>query len=366
MKKFGILFMLLISLTVSAQSDFEIAQEFMSKKGVELVPNKRSATRGTDVPYSVFNGSEGKGFCIVLNGNVIGYDTNNTIDKNNMPCCLEKLLGSYTKKAKTRSNYTSDYTPDWWKPRNVTPIEPLITTRWGQTNPFNDILKEKGICAVIAWCQLLHYFRVPQTYEEKEGYPITTFNHDLMIDKYDYGKYTEEQAYEVARFVDYYYHLENPDKYYGVNVNTIFSDKDNHYKDADYWLEQNTPILTVGEHDGAGHCFLIDGRDSEGRYHVNLGWGGAADGYYVISDSDEHDRIYNGNSGVEDYMDEALWCFYTITPKLFTWEYTTDIHRITTNVGCNGVYNLQGIKMGNSLDGLPKGIYIQNGKKVLK
>ncbi len=31
-----------------------------------------------------------------------------------------------------------------------------------------------------------------------------------------------------------------------------------------------------------------------------------------------------------------------------------------------GVYNLQGIKVGDTLDGLPRGIYIMNGKKVMK
>ena len=92
MKKI-ILFLIVLFTTVSyAQSDFDIAQEFMSKKGIKLVPNKRSATRGTDVPYSIFNGSEGKGFCIVVNGNVVGYDTNNIVNEDDMPCCLEELL----------------------------------------------------------------------------------------------------------------------------------------------------------------------------------------------------------------------------------------------------------------------------------
>ncbi len=123
MKKIILFLMVLFTTGSYAQSDFEIAQSFMNKKGVKLVPNERSTTRGTDAPYSIFNGSEGKGFCIVSNGNVIGYDVNNIINEDDMPCCLkEMLLESYsksTKVAKTRG----DYTPDWWKPRNVTPIE---------------------------------------------------------------------------------------------------------------------------------------------------------------------------------------------------------------------------------------------------
>ena len=91
MKKFGILFMLLFSLTVSAQSDFDIAKEFMSKKGVTL-KNNPSKTRGENKPYSVFNGEDGKGFAIVVNGNVVGYDTENTANEDEMPCCLKEML----------------------------------------------------------------------------------------------------------------------------------------------------------------------------------------------------------------------------------------------------------------------------------
>ena len=76
MKKSIILLVLaFITLSMSAESDFDIAQSFMNKKGIKLVPNERSLTRGTDVPYRIFNGAEDKGFCIVVNGKVVGYDT---------------------------------------------------------------------------------------------------------------------------------------------------------------------------------------------------------------------------------------------------------------------------------------------------
>lgn len=46
---------------------------------------------------------------------------------------------------------------------------------------------------------------------------------------------------------------------------------------------------------------------------------------------------------------------------------TTDINNIETNATVNGkVYNLNGQYVGNSLNGLKKGIYVVNGKKVIK
>ena len=371
MKKFGILFMLLISLTVSAQSDFDVAQEFMSKKGVKLVPNEHSTTRGTDTPYSIFNGSEGKGFCIVTNGKVIGYDTENTVDEDNMPCCLkEMLLDGYSKTAKTRGD---DYTPDWWTPRNVTPIKPLLTTKWSQGSPYNNILQKSGICTVIAFTQIMHYFKVPQTYADKtlkngECLPMTVFNHDLMLDEYKKGGYTDEQAYEVAKFIYYYYNIDSYgiEEYYGMETRSVQTNEKNHYIEIDEYLEQGIPIWACGEYNNVGHAYVIDGRDSEGRYHINFGWGGGSNGYYVLADCKEHSENYGGNTSVLAYVSTDLWMFYVIIPKLFSWSYTTDFTKPFIYVSSSDdVYNLQGIKVGNSLEGLPKGVYIQGGKKYI-
>ena len=46
---------------------------------------------------------------------------------------------------------------------------------------------------------------------------------------------------------------------------------------------------------------------------------------------------------------------------------TTGINNIETEATVNGkVYNLNGQYVGNSLNGLKKGIYVVNGKKVIK
>ena len=376
MKKFGILFMLLFSLTVSAQSDFDIAKEFMSKKGVTL-KNNPSKTRGENKPYSVFNGEDGKGFAIVVNGNVVGYDTENTANEDEMPCCLkEMLLKKYpSKTAKTRGD---DYAPSWWTPRNITPIEPLMTTQWSQNSPYNDIERRGGICAGIAYAQILHYFRVPQTFEDRttsdgEYFPITTFNHDLMLDKYEKGKYTEEEAYEVARFIHYYCHIDayGLEDVFGMESHWVTSDEDNHYRKIDEFLENGIPLWVGGDglNGSPGHAFVLDGRDSEGRYHANLGWGGEWDGYYVLPDCDEHFGDYDGNFYIHKYMSTCSYGFYYVVPRLFSWSYTTDIYKPNfdvAKVNNTDVYNLQGVKVGNSLEGLPKGIYIQGGKKVIK
>ena len=41
-------------------------------------------------------------------------------------------------------------------------------------------------------------------------------------------------------------------------------------------------------------------------------------------------------------------------------------HADNGKAAAKGVYNLQGVKVGDSLDRLPKGVYIVGGKKVLR
>lgn len=424
MKKFGILFMLLFTLTVSAQSDFEIASEFMSKKGVKLAPNERSLTRGTDVPYSIFNGAEDKGFCIVVNGKVVGYDTTNTINKEDLPCGLNELLDTYSKTVtpiKTRGS--NDYIPDWWEPRTVEPVEPLLTTHWAQSSPYNDMLEKKsGICTLVAWCQILHYFGIPRLFgknDEKVGdtiyihiidsigdiwahtdnveeaiifdsipVPLVSFNHDLILDNY-YGHGSAEERHEVAKLF-YYFSLVQSGKgftyqagnevvydshagrwenYLGFHKEGNYYEKEGEEKGLYYYydkyLEQKYPFWECG----ANHAYVVDGRDSEGRYHINFGWGGNSDGYYVFPNTKEQAEIYKNDNRKNTYINCNPTCIpILVYPIKFSWSPTSNINTCNNKISKenSSVYNLQGRKVGNSLDGLSKGVYIQNGKKVIK
>lgn len=355
MKKAILFLIVLFTANCYAQSDFEIAQEFMSKKGVELVPNKSSATRGTDVPYSIFNGSDGKGFCIVVNDFVVAYDIESTVDENNLPCCLKEMLGNYSR-IKTRG----------LTERKVKVIEPIIRTKWNQSSPYNDSVSQKtNICGYVAEAQILHYLKV-DFYGEGHFFvgdkPVdlypTTFDHDLI------GMEGEEGwAEETARFFKYSMHGSSLiyfnykfEEIFGVRREDItFGEYESRYRIYDMLLESGKPMVV----NSPNHWFIIDGRDSEGRYHVNFGWGGYCDGYYSFPDT-KNDKQYFDSSF--EYNSETKYKVQYYIPLTES----TKIITSTIIQPANTVYNLQGIKMGNSLDGLPKGIYIQNGKKIMK
>lgn len=388
---FTILSLILLPVCSFGQTDYEIAKNFMEKKGVSI--ENKSTTR-TDKPYSIFNGENGAGFAIVKDGIVVGYSTNGKIDE--IPAQLKSIL-------ETKTRYADVY-PDEFVPRNLSPIEPLIRTKWGQHYPYNDkcptINGERCMtgCAATAIAQLLYYYRLPYGCKEFDGkysepyynetisyLPQTTFDWDNMLEVYENGNYTQEQVDAVAELMLYCgalshcnyglyetYGYINP----GIQVNgeDIFSyylsfDKSRWYENDEYSesemisildkeLEAKRPVIVLGvTRNFASHFYLIDGRDSEGFYHINWGFSGGGDGYFIVSM--ELAQKYGAIDGI------AEWSYYLSFLAVHgSLEYTS-IDGVRKNLENGNVYSMQGMVVGDTLDGLPRGVYIQNGKKYI-
>ena len=342
----------------STSEAFSVAQSFMSKKGVRL-SDTHSTTRGS-VDYEIFNGDDGKGFVIVCNGAVVGYSTEHSAG-DDMPDALKDMLESYGKHPAASRRVL----PGWFTPRDVEPILPMITSHWNQTSPYNDSLSQKsGICVTIAHSQVAHYYRPGMTYFGLRDIPVTTFNHDLILDKYDYTSSTESRQ-EVARFVRYcnrifggeldterFFRMKRH-KYGKTTLATYFPSSykgivHSTYEFLDSCLESRTPVIAYGSNDAdEGHCFIVDGRDSEGLYHMNWGWGGYYDGHFAISDA------------FDDVRTNSMFTIHTFILLGFIDE-ASAIMPIRQNISENcAIFNLAGQKVDTSY----KGIVIQNGKK---
>lgn len=75
----------------------------------------------------------------------------------------------------------------------------------------------------------------------------------------------------------------------------------------------------------------------------------------------------NANTTMKGLRAYFVFTTTTAAAKLNFDDETTGINSIETNATVNGkVYNLNGQYVGNSLNGLKKGIYVVNGKKVIK
>ena len=64
-------------------------------------------------------------------------------------------------------------------------------------------------------------------------------------------------------------------------------------------LRAGRPVIYSASRPSAGHMFIIDGLDAYGNFHVNWGWGGQQDGYFMLTDLNGFDFLHAMISHVE-------------------------------------------------------------------
>ena len=207
-------------------------------------------------------------------------------------------------------------------------IEPLITTKWSQTEPYNAMCPMDGGyqcvvgCVATAMAQIMNYHKYPTTGQGTNTYTTNiggndvtlsldfstvTFDWDDMLPSYGYGvEYTDAQAAAVAELsyaagvgvnmvyssvASYAYSFEVPIalcKYFGYNRSmrkverlpyTTAQWEDLLYNE----LAASRPVYYDAQSSQGGHAFVCDGYQEGGYFHMNWGWGGTSDGYFRVS-----------------------------------------------------------------------------------
>lgn len=289
------------------------------------------------VDYYVFNNSQERGFVIVSGDDkaapVLGYSDSGSFDENDIPDGLRYWLDCYAEQMQyLRSHPECAYQAP--RSQSNVAIAPLLTTQWNQMKPFNDLCptytSENGTvhcpigCVVAAFAQVMNYYRWPKqgtgsySYEcnvNQEGnqtlsadFGSTTYNWDKMLDNYIEGSYSTVEGNAVATLM---YHLGVASRIkYGKESNTAtfaamealrtyfgYNKGMRKYTrasmSATQWdgllmneLLNSRPVIYAGfgpiASTGA-HCFVLDGCDTQGYYHINWGWGGRANGYFLTT-----------------------------------------------------------------------------------
>ncbi|MBQ2364123.1 MAG: C10 family peptidase [Alistipes sp.] len=199
----------------------------------------------------------------------------------------------------------------------------LNTARWHQTTPYNNECPIDGDahsltgCTQTALATIMYHNRWPErakgvteAYTTMGGLevPARDLNHaydwENMLESYVEGEYNDTQAKAVAvlmadighafkanytatdtgAFPDMLtlYHKFGYSPASNIAIRKIYSDS--------YWkellrneIDANRPIFYAGyTSDGAGHAFVLDGVDENDYFHVNWGWGGYYDGFFLI------------------------------------------------------------------------------------
>ncbi len=279
-----------------------------------------------------FNIGNDNGFVIVSGDertpDILGYSFEGSISSSipeNMRwflTCMAKEIESLQQSDKTLSPLSGSYQP----------IEPLITTHWNQNAPYNaqtPVIEEKQTptgCVATAMAQIINYLRpigskaIPSyTTDTKkvvvEALPATTFDWSQMDDTYT----SSASAPEVAKLMRYcgqaveMDYAENgsgassddvPDavaKYLGCSVLINMVRRGNYTRDE--WnklihneLAEQRPVYLRGSNAEAGHAFICDGYDTDGLFHINWGWGGLSDSFFLLSALSPNEQGTGGSS----------------------------------------------------------------------
>ena len=93
--------------------------------------------------------------------------------------------------------------------------------------------------------------------------------------------------------------------YFGFDDSAYVGERGNY--SIDEWfnaiydeLAAGYPVLFSGHSSGGGHAFVLDGFDGEQLFHVNWGWGGGSDGWFLVGILNSGDNSGIGASSSSD------------------------------------------------------------------
>ena len=297
-----------------------------------LLMTARSANQ-TVADYYVFSVGMQDGYVIVAGDDrapsVLAYSDEGTFDPADMPDGMRYMLDVYAQEMAMLRNCPASYSPASRAQReNV--VRPMLTCNWNQNAPFNNLCPtyasggktERSVtgCVATATAQIMFYHKHPaqgtgsKTYECKVNetdqqtlsadFEHTTYQWDKMINDYS-GEYSVEQGNAVATLL-YHVGVAAGMEYGKVSAVGIFKMMNalrNHFgysrqmrqhcrsgMTTSQWesiiyseLAAGRPVLFDGTASDGGHAFVLDGYDENGYVHINWGWGGKSNGYFMLT-----------------------------------------------------------------------------------
>lgn len=312
---------------ISQNAALSAARKYSRTGQVAPAKNLRS-DKTNNAPYYAFNLEQGY---VIVSGDdemteLVGYAENGFFDAENVPPQMQLWLDGYAEyvaavqsgKAKARKILLSD------SPSVV--VEPLVTTKWNQDAPFNNFAPEYTDdnnntqrcatgCAATAMAQIMKFHNWPEqgvghySYEHQSFGTISSnfsehvYDWTNMIDRYNNGEYSSEQADAVALLMkdcgvslnmnygpvsgasiySYYPAFKNYFRYSSRTVNRSGCETAEFTKIITDELQEGRPIIYCGTGEDGGHAFVVDGYDTNYFLHVNWGWGGYSDGYFDMN-----------------------------------------------------------------------------------
>ena len=276
-------------------------------------PKTRSSQANKQPAYYIFTNSNDKKFVIISGesklNELVGYGDKMTENPNDQPPYFKLFLKEYERVVKEVRSKAATTTPQRPIKRKV---EPLLTCKWSQYDPFNKYTPLSNGqhtptgCVATATAQVMFYNKWPknrpQDYIASTGDDAkksTTYWWDEMKNTTnDMRTKHSRQAVgvlmsDIGKAVNmrYYYRGSDSNLQYACNALRDKFDYTVRYLDKNFLpandflnevmqeISDGYPVLVVG----GPHAFVYDGYDEQGLIHTNWGWGGENDGYFDIN-----------------------------------------------------------------------------------
>lgn len=305
-----------------------------------------TAAEGDETYYYVFNNANG-GYVIVggddVAHDVLAYGETGSFDATQLPPAMKWWLGQYEKQIH-RAIVSGNQPAARYATRasEREDIEPLLGgIKWGQRLPFNALINDNAEnpieggqtvagCVATATAQVMRYWKYPAKGVGMHSYRVfgqtqsadfsqTEYKWDLMQETYEPGyKGTPEEravaelTYHVGVAVNMFYVPGGSSgsmtegcvpyalqTFFGYSKDMKVYDRiksgltDEAWEDIIYTeLAEGRPVIYSGGH----HTFVCDGYQ-DGRFHINWGWNGMSDDYFLLTATDDESALKVEMSG---------------------------------------------------------------------
>ena len=341
---------------VSVEQALQKARQFMSKhraisgkrlQRVQTQPQLQAATQQSvgEAPYYVFNIGEDNG-CIFVSGDdrtpaILGFTDSGRFDADEIPPAMKAWLAEYERQMAQLDRISA--AKEQQTDRESIPY--LLSSKWNQGAPYNyqcptdPSTGKQSVtgCVATAMAQVINYYRYPEyttatipaytTRSNKINMPAigtTYIDWDYIYNTYSNNvSPSQPEAIAVSTLMKLCGQSVQMD--YGSNSSGAYSpmvgdalylyfgyDEGIQYLSRDLFsleewndliyaeLAANRPVLYSGYSSGSGHEFVIDGYFGNDLFHVNWGWGGSSDGYFLLSILNPYNNSSIGASASSD------------------------------------------------------------------
>ena len=328
---------------ISQRHAAQLADRFYSQRAAQQGLRSAGASalaytfqqEGTNAIY-VYNNEAQQSFVLVAGDDrvapILGYSDRSTFDYANLPINAKAFFEEY---AQEIASLRADEEVEEEKPIITfdTAVEPLLKSKWGQQDPYDlytpviEGQQTPSGCVATAMAQVMYYHQWPERGTGSVSYTShsssiasqsvnidlsadfsqSVYQWDQMTDTYDANS-TEASRKAVAKLlqdcgiaVQMQYGINgsgaaNKDAPYAL-VNYFNYDKGIRMRHAYTMSDTAWVYLLKGELDAKrpmlhmgflpiglmGHAFACDGYNKEGYFHINWGWNGESDGYFLLT-----------------------------------------------------------------------------------